>query len=191
MSNKFKIIEFDFVEVQSCFKNWKFSCFKATIGNQSLQSITVFCCQTENLNLLKQEWKKINNVIAATYIVKNESSFERWNTYLLFICTDKDKVPQSTHYEIENNKFSMRKMVVQEKTILNGEELENILNQKILSSGIELIKEVSEMPESPQLFEVTERLLSADINTKNASTALEGRKAWLDSELKRISNNEN
>jgi len=188
MSNKFKIIESDFVEVQSFFKNWRFSCFKATIGKQSIQSITVFCCQTENLNYLKQEWKKINNVISATYVAKNESPFERWNTYLLFVCTDQGKIPRSTHYEIENNKFSMRKMVIQKQAILKDDEVAAILNQKVLSSGIKLIKEVSEKLESPQLSEITKRLLSADINTKNAS---DSRKAWLASELNRVSNNEN
>jgi len=190
MSNEFKAIDADFSEVKSCFKKWGFSCFKTSIGNQNLQSITVFCCQTESLNLLKQEWKKINNVIAATYVANNDSPFERWNTYLLFVCTDKDKLPRSTHYDIENNKFSMRKMVIQKQAILKDDGVADILNRKVLSCDIELIQEVSGTPENPQLFNITERLLSADINTKNASKALEGRENWLDSELKRVSNNE-
>jgi len=173
------------------FKNWHFSCFDVSIKSDGEQYIKAFCCQTNRLNSLQQEWSEINSFIAATLLPQSRSSFEGWNTYLLFVCTDKDKLPRSTHYEIENNKFSMKKIVIQKQAILKNDEVAAILNCKILSSEIELIQEVSETPENPQLSEITTRLLSADINTKNASKALEGRKNWLGSELKRIGNNEN
>ena len=182
MNDSFQINECDLSFLTTVSGDWQHSCFDIQIGQNSSNLITVFCCQAANYSDMEANWCEINGTIAADYIAYLENSFERWNVYLLFTCIE--AIPQALQYEIENNKFALRKMVKSDTgKMLNNIELITILNQKILATKIE-INNVSLSSNEPPIFsETTTRLLAAKLNTENVKTFSFGRKQWLDAEL--------
>ena len=52
----------------------------------------------------------MSSVIAYEYQAELENKFDAWNIYLAFVTPS--AIAKTTKYEIENDKFSMRKLVV-------------------------------------------------------------------------------
>jgi len=167
------------------FNGWNFSYF-----NQSKESnnIGVFCCQVKCADTLRKEWQQINNYIATTFLFKNKSPFERWNTYLLFSCSE--SISPALQYEVENNKFAMRKILVADKA-LDNDELIILLNKKILATDIVIGQASANVFELPALSAVASRLVAEDLNINNVKEFSKSRKRWLDSELERMASSEN
>ncbi|MCX0450182.1 ABC-three component system middle component 1, partial [Aeromonas veronii] len=83
--------------------------------------ISCFVCKLKNEDELLFLWKKIASVIAYEYQSELENKFDAWNIYLAFVVTS--SISKTTKYEIENNKFSMRKLVVSDAEINFDAEL--------------------------------------------------------------------
>jgi hypothetical protein len=165
----------DLTVVEREFEGWHISSFKVSIGSGH---IVAYCCQTINLADFSNEWQQINSYIAAKYVSKNKQPFERWNSYLLFICTE--KIPKALRYEMENNKFAMRKIVVGEVgTVLNEEALALVLNREILSTNVTITSNSNTTLPPLILNNVTNDLIAADLQPGRGS-AQENRKNWLD-----------
>lgn len=66
--------------------------------------------KNENSQNLQDSWKAVNSSLSQYLVDKMNDDFSRWNLYLLFLLgTPIDKTLQ---YEIENNTFSSRKIVI-------------------------------------------------------------------------------
>lgn len=59
--------------------------------------------------ILNSIWKRINSVLSEYLAEYLDSSFKKWNVYILFTTTD--TVSKELKYDIENNKFFARKIV--------------------------------------------------------------------------------
>ncbi|NQZ07789.1 MAG: hypothetical protein HRT35_11565 [Algicola sp.] len=165
----------DLTVVEREFEGWHISSFKVSIGRGH---IVAYCCQTTNSADFANEWQQINSYIAAKYVAKNKQPFERWNSYLLFVCTA--KIPKALRYEIENNKFAMRKIVVGEAgTVLNDEALAIVLNREILSTNVTITSNSNTTFPPLILNNVTTDLIAANLQPGRGS-AQENRKKWLD-----------
>jgi len=189
MDNCFVQRDIDLSSLESSFDAWRFSCLgvQADLRNQNL--ITVFCCQTKSLESMEQDWEGINSEITADYLLNSRSDFEHWNTYLLFVCTE--KIPKNTQYEIENNKFSMRKIVAKKQShFLDIDELSHIASQKILSSSVQLVEIKLNTELKPNLSETTIRLLKSGIGLGQSQSDRDSRELWLSDELERLKTNE-
>ncbi len=190
MSNYFSEKTIDLKILESMFEDWVFSCLEVSAGLDDSEVLTVFCCQTKRLECMQREWMEVNSHIAAEFLRKNKSIFERWNTYLLFVCTE--GIPRNIQYEIENNKFSMRKIISKKKIhFLNVDELSCIANKKILSSNVQLTENESSLGLDLDLSEITTRLLVSEVGVSQRQPDREGREQWLNDELVRINLNEN
>jgi len=189
MTNYFKQKNIDLDLLVSLFKAWSFSCFEISSERENHQNLTVFCCQTQSSENMQQEWMGINSYIAAEYLCKNIYNIDLWNTYLLFVCAE--KIPQHTQYEIENNKFSMRKIVADKQNrSLSVDELSNVASQKILSSNIQLTEIELNTELKPNLSEITARLLESGIGLGQSQSDRDSRELWLSDELGRLKTNE-
>jgi DNA repair exonuclease SbcCD ATPase subunit len=71
----------------------------------------VFSVYIENQQELKANWKKVKNYIA-TYVqgLLLEKAVERWNLYIVFFV--KNEIDNELKYKIEQDKFSTRKIVL-------------------------------------------------------------------------------
>jgi hypothetical protein len=190
MNNVFQTNECDLSFLTTVFDGWRHSCLDVRIGTDSSDLITVFCCQSETLNELEASWAEINGTIAADYITNIVKDFERWNTYLLFTCIE--SIPSALQFEIENNKFAMRKVLVSDtRKILVDIELSKILNKKILASNVEIDHALELITDIPIFSSVSSRLLAKKFNVNNVKEFSRNRSVWLDTELERMANSEN
>ncbi|MCD9464534.1 hypothetical protein CJF25_16340 [Photobacterium phosphoreum] len=125
----------------SFFPAWddiEFSVYKLQINESEV--ITAFFCIVNSEESLDRIWLETADYINHEYLSRNITDFERWNSYLLFVCGE--KVSKSLQYEIENDKFAIRKIVVKKNTNWIESSTEqsriSILNEKVLLSHITL-----------------------------------------------------
>jgi hypothetical protein len=105
------------------------------IGNLTFGSnIPIILVQFKSLDNLEKHWKEFNSMVTAEYLIKLDNDFSKWNSYIFFVA---EEVPKSLKYEIENNKFSTRKIVVEAETpIINDEVINIIISEHIVNDDI-------------------------------------------------------
>ena len=91
--------------------------------------IHVFFACYSGKETLHDTWREVSNTIAAYFQAKVEDDFGKWNTYLFYM-TD-FKVDKALKYKIENDTFSSRKTVIDEKMDLNLIIKKHILNDNL------------------------------------------------------------
>lgn len=99
--------------------------------------ISCFACKIDNDSTLAQYWDQIASVIASLYQAKLDNELAIWNIYLVFLLDV--KVNKSLRYQIENDKFSMRKIIIDDYQwpFENEAKLVERLNNEILGHDIE------------------------------------------------------
>lgn len=106
--------------------------------------ISVFSFLFETEDYLNDNWGKITSSIASYYqsVFENEENeFERWNIYILFLV--KNSVGIQLKYKIENDKFSSRKIIIDNvkedlnKDLVTGLIAKYIINSDLVMSGFE------------------------------------------------------
>ncbi len=98
--------------------------------------INCFVCNVTDESKLLSQWRDVTGVIAGDFQSRLEDEFSVWNIYLIF-CTSFE-VSNITKYEIENNRFSMRKLVTSQCLWEHGCDIEKFINNEILCSDLEL-----------------------------------------------------
>lgn len=191
MQFKTKMLDIGFLDEFSA--GWEFAVCEVLADSSN--PITVFSCQTQNIAILERDWLEITDYINSDYLADVESEFERWNSYLLFTCTE--KVPKSLQYDIENDKFSMRKIVEHcPGSILGKPELIKLLNRKILSTDINYQELISNTATSnsisvPDLSDLSLSLSKEKITSGFDKKAKEARSKWIEAEFVRSESYEN
>lgn len=116
--------------------NESFDVKNAIIGNLTFgDNIPVVFIQFNDLNDLEKYWKEFNSFITAEYLIKLKNDFSKWNSYIFYIT--EGTVEKPLKYEIENNKFSTRKIVIEsinqsiDSNIIMGILSEHIINDNI------------------------------------------------------------
>ncbi|OEH85573.1 hypothetical protein BHU72_01885 [Desulfuribacillus stibiiarsenatis] len=84
----------------------KVSCW---VGKEYGYNIYVFQVIVENENDLEKYYEAIAATIATDFQSRLEKSIEKWNVYLVFCC--KEKISMKLKGEIEQDKYSTRKLV--------------------------------------------------------------------------------
>ncbi|WP_405296804.1 ABC-three component system middle component 1 [Algibacter sp. Ld11] len=73
-------------------------------------NISVFFVFANSLTLSEENlWKNISKEIALKYQSKLETVYDKWNLYIIYVTSD--EVPKDVKKQIENDKFSSRKIV--------------------------------------------------------------------------------
>lgn len=98
---------------------------------QSLHNAIVTFALLPDEKILKDNWEKITNSIAACIQGQTDNVFIKWNLYLLLL--SKTMVSKEVKYEIENNKFCCRKIVIEN---FSNEDLSDREKNKLISSKI-------------------------------------------------------
>lgn len=123
---------------------------------QSLHNAIVTFVLLPDEKLLKDNWGKITNSIAACIQGQTDNVFIKWNLYLLLLC--KTMVSREVKYEIENDKFCCRKIVVGN---FSKEDLSNREKNKLISSKITM-----------------EDISIKDVNTKSVANYIAQTPLW-------------
>ncbi|KAA5542065.1 ABC-three component system middle component 1 [Adhaeribacter rhizoryzae] len=89
----------------------KFSAFKINYFRiLKVGYYNVFCISSDNNKFLERNWVALKNLIAGDFQVDFDNDFEKWNLYLIFFV--KGKCEKGLKYKIENDKFSSRKIII-------------------------------------------------------------------------------
>jgi len=180
------------LEINSEFLNSnKFDFYSFVYSITSHSRLTCICINLNEEATLVEHWERITNEIAIEFISKLNDSFSKWNCYLIFICTK--PLSRAIKYKIENDKFAIRKIVIDDfKRKLTDGEVTRLLNERILSSKIVLTQNTSSNSKGEvKLSDSANRVLDIDIPIDSAVDSMKQRKVWIEKELKRISINEN
>lgn len=106
----------------------------ATEGNERISCII---CSSVHSKTISESWEKIVGLIAGIYQSALTNEFSKWNIYLVFF--SKEPLDLALKYKIENNKFSMRKIVINERLLPSGQSVHEYLNSEILGLDLQLL----------------------------------------------------
>lgn len=96
---------------------YKKDCFG--IGRDIVIAVTPVLTEEE----LNYFWKDFRNLLIHDYQIEDIDEFTRWNFYLFYVVTDKNKIDRSLKYKIEHDTISSRKIIVNESDIKDGVEI--------------------------------------------------------------------
>lgn len=114
------------------FEEFEFHFYVQDIG----VIISVFLIQGLEMHFQDNEaWRKISEEIALGYQSKIKSAEDKWNVYVIYVFTD--KAQKSLKSKIENDKFSSRKIVVDNlHTGISDKMANKIISEKITNSDL-------------------------------------------------------
>lgn len=102
--------------------------------------ISVFSFLFETEDCLNNNWNKVTSSIASYYqsgFENEENQFERWNIYILFLV--KKTVGIQLKYKIENDRFSSRKIIVDNiSEILDIDLMKKLIAKHIINSDLDM-----------------------------------------------------
>lgn len=145
--------EFDLDFLSTQYENISFHMFRS---DDPFTFISCIACICDTAEEIVHNWRAIQNLVSVYY--QPAGGVASWNVYLAFITVD--YVPLWEKYEIENNKFSSRKIILDGlPEIPNPNELAIKLQKQLLGSDLTL---------DPQSEEPGERLLSLEEYVRGA-----------------------
>lgn len=102
-------------------------------------NIPIIIVQFKDKIGLAKYWRDFNNFIKIKLHTFITTDFSKWNTYVFYLSDN--PISKSLKYEIENNKFSTRKIVIDnESGDFNDELFEKIISDHIVND-IEIVAE--------------------------------------------------
>lgn|SRR5574343_24814 len=137
------------------------------IGNLMFgDNIPVIFIQFNDLNDLEKFWKEFNSFMTAEYLIKLKNEFSKWNSYVFYL--SESIIEKPLKYEIENNKFSTRKIIIESiNTTIDTSILENILSEHIINDNIEFKVESQEIDSFSKNEAIELALESTSFNKTN------------------------
>jgi len=120
---------------------------------------------------LANKWNKVASAVSMIYQANIETEFEKWNLYIVFVCSD--KVPKELKAKIENDKYSSRKIVEGNINVeLTKEVINCIIKKHITHSDLIDIVDNTEtkleeiyVPNDPSIWSIipTNKLVSGNL----------------------------
>lgn len=126
--NKKEIVE-KLQAFDDAFGNSQLDCW---VKNEGDFDLYIFSFYAINQTELADSWKNFNDLIALHFQSKLNKSVERWNLYLVFIV--QDKVYTELKYEIEQDKYATRKLVIDE--VQNPLKVDELITNKLFAIDI-------------------------------------------------------
>lgn len=156
----------------------------------TLSCFTIYFDTTKDLDL---SWEKFVTEIAINYINEQTDTFSIWNCYCVFICSH--EVPKELKYKIENNKFAMRKIVIDSfSQTIDQTEICNTINNRILSFNVKksLVSQTGSPTRPPIILSsLSNDLLRTELIADRTNQSIDDRNEWINKQLKRLEDNEN
>ena len=98
------------------------------------QFIHVICCQFSDVKELENNWEELVTNVADIVQKKLKELIEIFNIYIIFFQVGIDEFVVD---KIEQNKYSSRKLVINQKMPEDRDELKNIISRKLFELDIE------------------------------------------------------
>lgn len=157
-------------EINSAFDLNHFSIGKVHYGGEIIVCIVKFNHDT----ILVNNWKEFNSYLTAKFITTIKEDFSKWNFYVFYF--SESTVGKAIKYEIENNKFSSRKIVIEDGKSLTTELIEEVITEHITNSNIEIYvenKQASTFKKNNSIAEILDSISSGKRNDDDLQAALD------------------
>lgn len=107
----------------------------------------IFTIQINAKMKLEEIWQDIVDEIAAYFLTVFENEYETWNFYIVFLADF--KIPKDVKYKIENDKYSSRKIVMDElPKPIDKEKIINNISKRIFQLDIGMEKNAEKPQEN-------------------------------------------
>jgi hypothetical protein len=174
-----KDIDISFLETQ--YEDIKFNMFRS---DDPFSFISCISCVCKTSVEIVENWRTIQNLVSVHY--QPSGSLASWNVYIVFITNE--CVPIWEKYEIENNKFAARKIILDNQPELADlEHLAIELQKQLLGSDLTLDPKINEPKEV--LLSLQKYVRGAPLDSKNESK--EKRALMINNIIEFLKNNEN
>lgn len=97
--------------------------------NEETFNVHIFTVELKLHQRLKDIWEIVNSDIALEFQAQLEVNIERWNIYIVFLV--KEKIDSIVKYEVEQNKYCSRKIVIDEFLYTNETEICSFIYSKL------------------------------------------------------------
>lgn len=135
--------------------------------------IPILITRFNTLDGLISHWKDFNSHIAAELNTTINDEYSRWNFYIFYLLDM--EVPKSVKYEIENNKFISRKIVVENCKIITDDLINDIISEHITNDNITInveTKQISTFKKNSNLAKIIDKLSVNKNNDEDMQYAL-------------------
>ena len=167
--------------LNSEYKSIKFHMFRS---DYHLSFISCIACMCETSEDIVKNWRAIQNIVSVKH--QPAGNLAAWNVYLAFVTVE--QVPLWEKYEIENNKFAARKIIIDGlQEIPSPEQLAIELQKQLLGSDLTLDTQVNE-PKAA-LLSLERYVRGAPLDSKTESR--EKRAQMINNIMEFLNNNEN
>lgn len=102
--------------------------------NKDIYSLNIICCEFKHLYDLKNNWNTLSENVALYVQSKLEKVIELYNVYIIFFTTESD---DNLFYEIEQDKYSSRKIVINSSMPWSEEEVKTCIDNRLFKFCIE------------------------------------------------------
>ena len=178
---KLSLREYDFEFLNSEFEDIEFLMYRS---DDSLSYISCIACLCSKASDIVASWRVIQNLVSVHH--QPLGNLASWNVYIAFIAND--KVPIWDKYQIENNKYTARKIIIDGLPGLPmPEQVGAYLEEHLLGSDLTLDSRVNEPREA--LLSLKEFVRGAPLDQKTESK--EKRASMIKSIIEFVNKNEN
>jgi hypothetical protein len=175
------IKEIDLEYLSSQYENIQFHMLRS---DNRLSFISCIVCVCETAQVIIDNWREIQNMVAVYH--QHSGDFDAWNLYLVFVSSENVSVWEK--YEIENNKFSARKIVLDGfQEIPDIDQLIIELGKQLLGSDLKLGARSSHVEENLTYLEDYYRGAPLDSKIESRET----RASMINNIIESLNRNEN
>lgn len=158
--------------------------FHMFCSDDPLSFISCIACVCKTSVEVVENWRAIQNIVSVHH--QPAGSLAAWNVYLAFVTVE--QVPLWEKYEIENNKFAARKLIIDGlPEIPSPEQLAIELQNQLLGSDLTLDPRVNDPKEALLSLERYGRGAPLDAKTESR----EKRALMINNIIELLSKNEN
>lgn len=133
---------------------------------------------------LENEWEALSSSVCTLYQMRIKNEFSKWNTYVFYVC--KDSVSKELKYQIENDKFSNRKIVVSDNPdSFNSDYVDKLVSSKITLDSLPIEKYYESATKDFKINSlIGEIIKSQKINSKGELESFEDALKTIETKLK-------
>lgn len=136
------------------------------VGELSFGGIVpIIFVRFSSIDALAKTWKDFNSYVAAEYMTLIKDEYSKWNFYIFYLSNK--TVEKQLKYEIENNKFSSRKIVIENANSITEKEINLLISKHITNDNMQIgveNKQSSVFKKKASLAKILDKL---SLNKKN------------------------
>lgn len=148
-------------EIKSSFELNHFSIGKVQFGGEVIVCFVNF----KDDAVLKNQWKELNSCLTAKFIPTVKDDYSKWNFYIFYL--SKGIVEKQLKYEIENNKFSSRKIIIENVSSITEKEINFLISEHITNDNIQIDVENKQLLKFKKNITLSKILDKLSLNKKS------------------------